>query len=109
MSDKGRMVAILGIPLMSVGVAAMPLTLGWLSEQVGDDEVGTLQGSADTLRSLASVLAGPLLSRAFGHFSASSSPRLHGASLLVCSACSLTAFALYSYMLAVNREGTKAF
>lgn len=104
LSSSGQAVTWLGIPLLAVGVAAMPLTLGYLSEQVGDDEVGALQGSADTVRSLASMVGGPLLSRAFAHFSTARSTRLHGGSLLLCSACSLTAFVLYMSMVAVNRK-----
>lgn len=96
------MIAALGIPLLAIGVAAMPLTLGYLSEQVGEDEVGALQGSADTVRSLASMAGGPLMSRAFAYFSSLSSTHLHGGSLLLCSGCSLTAFLLYSYMLSTT-------
>jgi hypothetical protein len=46
----------------------MPILLGYLTEQVPRSEVGAMQGAADTVRTVASMIGSPLLSRAFGHF-----------------------------------------
>lgn len=53
----------LGMPFFAAGASVMPILLGLLTRQVAVSEVGALQGAADTVRTIASVVGSPLISR----------------------------------------------
>eukprot|EP01036_Dinobryon_divergens_P027339 gene27339-36101_t len=53
----------LAMPFFAAGASSMPMLLGYLTQQVPFEEVGALQGAADTVRTIASVIGSPLISR----------------------------------------------
>ena len=55
----------LTMPILAAGASAMPMLLGYLTEQVDNDEVGNLQGAADTLRTISAVIAAPISAKIF--------------------------------------------
>ena len=55
------------MPLLSAGASALPILLGYLSSQVDSNEIGALQGAADTLRTMAGIVGYPLMSAVFAY------------------------------------------
>lgn len=54
--------------LFAAGGCALPMLLGFLTEEVRPHEVGALQGAADTVRTISTMIGSPLLSRCFAYF-----------------------------------------
>lgn len=53
---------IIGMPFISIAADAstLPVLLGYLSKKVEEHEVGSLQGAADTVRTISTMIGGPL-------------------------------------------------
>jgi hypothetical protein len=45
----------------------LQIKIGYLSEQVDEDEIGALQGAADTVRTMSNMLAYIILSNVFAY------------------------------------------
>ncbi len=55
------------LPILAIGASSLPMLLGYLTEQVSSDEVGSLQGAADTLRTISAMIGAPLAAKIFAH------------------------------------------
>ena len=75
------------MPLLSAGASALPILLGYLSEQVDVNEIGALQGGADTLRTLSGIVGNPLMSSVFAHC-IKDEVQIPGGALFVAASCS---------------------
>ncbi|CAM9189870.1 unnamed protein product [Ectocarpus sp. 4 AP-2014] len=90
----GTPMAVLGLVLASAGTIVFPSMLAYLCNQVGDGEVGALQGTTDTAKTVCSVLFGPAMAWIFGYFiSDNAYPRkIEGASYYVGAAVAALAY-----------------
>ena len=75
------------MPLLSAGASALPMLLGYLSEQVDANETGALQGAADTLRTLSGIIGNPLMSNVFA-YCLKDEIQLPGGALMLAASCS---------------------
>eukprot|EP01039_Chlorochromonas_danica_P001415 gene1415-1539_t len=78
------------MPLVAAGSSCMPILLGHLTHQVGEDEVGALQGACETVRTISSAIASPLFARVFGFGVANAGVIPVGSPLFLSGICSLT-------------------
>ena len=78
---------IVWMPLLSAGASALPMLLGYLSEQVDNSEIGALQGAADTLRTLSGIVGNPLMSKVFA-YCLKDEIQIPGGALLLAACCS---------------------
>lgn len=62
----------------------------WSLLQVGEDEVGALQGACETVRTISSAIASPLFARVFGFGVANAGVIPVGSPLFLSGVCSLT-------------------
>ncbi|CAN0041571.1 unnamed protein product [Ascophyllum nodosum] len=67
-ASLGTPLVVAGLVMASAGAIVFPSTLAYLSNQVGESEVGALQGTADTAKTLCSVFFGPAMAWIFGYF-----------------------------------------
>jgi len=78
------------------GAMVMPTTNAYLSQRVGRDAQGELQGAVASLHSLGSIVGPPLMTQLFSRFSAAGAPiRLPGAAFF--AAALLTVFSGFLY------------
>ena len=75
------------MPLLSAGASALPMLLGYLSEQVDTSEIGALQGAADTLGTLSGIVGNPLMSKVFA-YCLKDEVQIPGGALLLAASCS---------------------
>lgn len=108
---------IIGMPFIAAGASTLPVLLGYLSEKVEEHEVGSLQGAADTVRTISTMIGGPLFSRIFaallslisrhegssgsivnsrlGRFAPSVKQLYSGGTMYICGALSLLALFIF--------------
>ena len=93
LATEGKHVWI-GVPFLAIGVSTIPSLLGYLSAMVAPYEAGALQGSADTLRTIAAMIGYPLMSKAFAYFMRDD-VNLPGGPMYLSAGMSMLAFALF--------------
>jgi len=92
-----------GTAFLAAGASTLPLLLGHLTNQVSGDEIGALQGAADTVRTISTLVASPLVSWVFSRCLLSEEDGTRtfgmklpiGGALLLCSTFSFLAFVLF--------------
>lgn len=75
------------MPFVAAGASSMPIILGHLTQQVPANQVGALQGSCETVRTIASALGSPLFAGVFALCLRESEYPV-GSALMLCGACS---------------------
>ena len=85
-----------GMPFLAAGASAMPVLLGYLTEQVPRAQVGALQAAAETVRMVAGIIGNPLFAQAFARCISTAGGRqpFPQGALYLTSVFSLAAFAL---------------
>lgn len=83
--------------LLSAGISASPSLLGYLTNQVSSDEVGALQGSVDTIRTITIAIAHPIISKIFANTITNSHDNIiYLNPFYICSCFSFIAFIVYA-------------
>ncbi|CAM9185923.1 unnamed protein product [Chrysoparadoxa australica] len=83
----------MGLALSAVGTVSFPAMLAVLNQQVGDTESGAMQGAADTVKTLTTMVASPAMAGFFGYFISEKAPRkIIGANYYAGAAFALLAF-----------------
>lgn len=86
-------VILLSLIIIAAGSVSLPATLALLTNQAPPSEKGSLNGAADTVRTLSSAIGFPLMTSVFAYFISEKAPfQLPGAALFLGAAVSVLAF-----------------
>jgi hypothetical protein len=96
--------------LLSAGISASPSLLGVMVDQVEQEDIGQLQGSVDTIRTITIAIAHPIISKVFSN--TIKSDNIHDYvnpinPFYICSLLSFLAFSVYSLEWNSNNNSNK--
>ncbi|MCC5976202.1 MAG: tetracycline resistance MFS efflux pump, partial [Rubellimicrobium sp.] len=98
-------IALAFIPMTALGAVVTPALQGMMSQRVGDDQQGELQGAITSARALAAILSPLAMTQIFWVFTAGPGPYLPGAPFVLSALLMVVCLAL----LLIPRQGaTKA-
>lgn len=93
----------IGMPFLAAGASAIPMILGYMTQQANAGEVGALQGAADTVRTVANMVGSPLFAEVFSRCMAETVQRPHW-TLRIISTASFAALLLFLVLIGTNNN-----